>query len=226
MTSTLPFTRRLVAAVSAGFCLLGISAQAATPQTDLIFDVLGPMVCEMPPPSFDISQFRTLAETTPDAPIARGEIGGALSTSFAGGGLYGADAQGGFVVGVQGMLFDGAPELTMLCMILVRLGDTTETAGPVVGEKGLDAAPEGAFLGVFKLVRRAADGQPATFATGTVTGGTARFDRAGEKLTGGVITVEGSYAPADKAESLPFSATIAIPGADNVIRPALRLNRD
>ncbi|MEO3388949.1 hypothetical protein [Mesorhizobium sp. CAU 1741] len=198
---------------------------AVEPQADFVFDALGPVACEIPPAGFDISQFRAYAENKADAHLVRGEIGGTLATSFAGGGLYGADDAGGFVVAVQGMLFDDAPELTMLCMVLVRVGESDDTAGPIVGEVGLDAAADGSFLGVFKLVRRNADGVPATVATGSVESGTASFVMFGGILVDGSIAVEGSYTPQDAAEPLPFSASIAVPRAENVIRPALRLSR-
>ena len=208
------------------FVSFATSAMAVERQADFVFDALGPVACEVPPAGFDISQFRAYAQNTPDAPLVRGEIGGALATSFAGGGLYGADEAGGFVVGVQGMLFDDAPELTMMCMVLVRLGESEETTGPIVGENGLDAAADGSFLGVFKLVRRNADGIPATVATGTVESGTARFGMFDGILVDGSIVVEGSYTLENAPRPLPFSASIAIPRAENVIRPALRLSRN
>ena len=209
----------------ASFCLVaGVTTPtpAIEPQADFVFDALGPAACEMPPAGFDIAQFKALAEGSPEAPIARGEIGGALTTGFAGGGLYGADGEGGFVVGVQGMLLDDSPEPTMLCMVLVRLGDSEATAGPVVGESGLDAAADGAFLGVFKLVQRDGDGMPGTVATGTVETGDAAFQLEGDLLSG-AISIAGSQVNADGPQ--PFSARIEFPRAENVLRPALRLNR-
>lgn len=227
MISALTFTRSLAVAA-----LLGSLAGAAAPalaveaQADFVFDALGPVACEMPPLGFDVSQFRTFAENTPDAPIARGELQGGINTSFAGGGLYGADGEGGFVVGVQGMLFDDGPDLTMLCMVLVRLGQSDDTAGSVVGEDGLDAAPDGSFFGVYKLERRNADGAPETFATGAVESGTASFGMFDGVLVEGSITIEGSYTLAGGDTAQPLSANIQIPRAENVIRPALRLTRN
>lgn len=212
--------------------LLGFLAGAATPvlaveaQAEYVFDALGPVACEIPPPSFDVSQFRTYADNNPDAPIARGELRGTMNMSFAGGGLYGADDEGGFVVGVQGMLFDDSPELTMLCVVLVRLGESGETAGTVVGEKGLDAASDGSFFGVYKLVRRNAGGVPETFATGAVDSGTASFGMFDGVLVDGSITIEGSYTLAGGDNAQPFFASVRIPRAENVIRPALRLTRN
>lgn len=214
------------AAVVGLFVCVATSAAAVEPQHNFVFDALGHAACEMPPPSFDIAQFRGYSENTPDAPIARGELSGGMTTSFAGGGLYGADDAGGFVVGVQGMLFDDAPELTMLCMVLVRLGESGETAGAIVGENGIDAAADGSFLGVFKLVRRNAEGAPETFATGTVESGTASFGMFDGILVEGAITVEGSYTLTDSEEARPLTARITIPRAENVLRPALRLSRN
>lgn len=226
MTFSSSNARRAGAVAAIGFfaCLAGRAA-AIEPQSDFVFEALGPMACEMPPAGFDISQFRTFAENTPDAPITRGQIAGGLATSFAGGGFYGADDQSGFVVGVQGMLFDDAPELTMLCLVLVRLGNTEATAGPIVGEDGLDSASDGSFFGVFKLVQRNADGVAATTASGSVETGTARFEIRDGILVNGTIALEGSLMPAGDGPSRPFSATIDIPRAENVIRPVLRLNR-
>ncbi len=222
----LPMRRARCAVAIAGISLLAVAANAPVlaiePQADFVFDALGPAACEMPPPGFDIARFKALAEGSPDAPIARGEIGGALATGFAGGGLYGADEAGGFVVGVQGMLLDDAPEPTMLCLVLVRLGDGDGTAGPVVGENGLDAAADGAFFGVFKLVQRDADGAPGTVATGIVETGEAAFRRDGDLLSG-AISIQGSQATAGDVQR--FSARIEFPRAENVLRPALRLNR-
>ena len=217
---------RCAAAAVALLASLATSAAAVEPQADFVFDALGPASCEMPPPSFDIAQFRGYAENRPDAPIARGELSGGMATSFAGGGLYGADDAGGFVVGVQGMLFDDAPELTMLCMVLVRLGESGETAGAIVGENGIDAAADGSFLGVFKLVRRNAEGAPETFATGAVESGTASFGMFDGILVEGAITAEGSYTLADSEEARPLTARITIPRAENVLRPALRMTRN
>lgn len=216
-------------AIAVAIALLAFSAgpaRSVEPHADFVFDALGPAACEMPPPSFDISQFRAYADNTPDAPVARGELSGGLTTSFAGGGLYGADEQGGFVIGVQGMLFDDAPELTMLCMVLVRLGDSDGNAGPVVGEAGMDSAGDGSFLGVFKLVQRDAQGAPETFATGTVDTGNASFGMFDGILVEGAISIEGSYTLASGSEARPLSATITIPRAENVLRPALRLSRN
>lgn len=217
---------RCAAAAIALFASLATSAAAVEPQADFVFDALGPASCEMPPPSFDMAQFRGYAKNTPDAPIARGELSGGMTTSFAGGGLYGADDAGGFVVGAQGMLFDDAPELTMLCMVLVRLGESGETAGAIVGENGIDAAADGFFLGVFKLVRRNTEGAPETFATGAVESGTASFGMFDGILVEGAITVEGSYTLTDSEEARPLTARITIPRAENVLRPALRLSRN
>lgn len=218
--------RRAAAATVVALAWLTTSAAAVEPQADLVFDALGPAACEMPPPSFDVSQFRTYAESTPDAPIARGELSGGMTSSFAGGGLYGSDEAGGFVVGVQGMLFDDAPELTMLCMVLVRLGASEETAGSVVGENGIDDAADGSFLGVFKLVRHGAGGAPETFAAGAVESGSVSFGMFDGILVEGVVAVEGSYTLASDSETRPFNASITIPRAENVLRPALRLSRD
>lgn len=201
-------------------------ASQVAPQADFVFDTLGPAACEMPPPGFDISQFRTFVETKPDAPVTKGEISGGLAAGFAGGGLYGTDAGGGLVVGVQGMVFDDAPALTMLCMVLVRLGDSDATSGAIVGEAGMADAPDGAFLGVFKLVQRNDADVPVTLATGTVDGGSVSFDLRDGLLVDGSVTVEGSYRQLPTDEAVPFSARIAIPRAENVLRPALRLARD
>lgn len=216
---------RGAAAVALLACLT-TGAAAVEPQADFVFDALGPAACEMPPPSFEVSQFRAYTENTPDAPIATGELSGGMTASFAGGGLYGADDGGGFVVGVQGMLFDDAPDLTMLCLVLVRLGEIDETAGAIVGENGIDAAADGSFLGVFKLVRRNAEGAPETFATGAVESGTASFGMFDGILVEGAITVEGSYTLTDSEEARPLTARITIPRAESVLRPALRLSRN
>jgi len=218
---------RAIAAIGAVVLCAGAAtpALAVEAQAEFVFDALGPAACEVPPPTFDLSRFRTFADNTPDAPIARGELQGGLDARFAGGGLYGADEGGGFVVGVQGMLFDEGPDLTMLCLVLVRLGETDRTAGPIVGEDGLEGAAVGSFLGVFKLVRRNAEGVAVTFATGAVTSGTASFGLFDGILVDGSITIEGSYAPAGEATARPLSASIRIPRAENVLRPALRLNR-
>ena len=227
MPSVIPRLRAPAALLGLGLCAgLASPVSAVEPQAAYVFDALGPIACEMPPAGFDIAQFRTFAENTPDAPIARGEIAGELSTPFAGGGLYGADDAGGLVVGVQGMLFDDQPELTMLCMVLVRLGDADGTEGPIVGESGMDAASDGAFLGVFKLVRQGPDGMPATYASGTVETGTARFDMVEGMLVDGSIAVEGSYTLAGDGQARPMTASIEVPRAENVIRPALRLSRN
>ncbi len=217
---------RAAAAATGALACLATTAAAVEPQAAFVFDALGPAACEMQPPSFDISQFRAYADSTPDAPIARGELSGGLTGSFAGGGLYGADEQGGFVIGVQGMLFDDAPQLNMLCMVLVRLGESDSNAGPVVGETGIDSAADGSFLGVFKLVRRDAQGAPETFANGTVDTGNASFGMFDGILVEGAISIEGSYTLAGDSETRPFNATIAIPRAKNVLRPALRLSRN
>jgi hypothetical protein len=205
--------RRAAAATVVALAWLTTSAAAVEPQADLVFDALGPAACEMPPPSFD-------------APIAMGELSGGMTSSFAGGGLYGSDEAGGFVVGVQGMLFDDAPELTMLCMVLVRLGASEETAGSVVGENGIDDAADGTFLGVFKLVRHGAGGAPETFAAGAVESGSVSFGMFDCILVEGVVAVEGSYTLASDSETRPFNASITIPRAENVLRPALRLSRN
>lgn len=225
MKYSLRNARRAATAVAL-LASLATSAVAVEPQADFVVEALGPASCEMPPPSFDIAQFRGYAENTPDAPIARGALSGGMTTSFAGGGLYGTDDSGGYVVGVQGMLFDDAPKLTMLCIVLVRLGESDETAGPIVGESGIDAAADGSFLGVFKLVRRNAEGAPETFATGAVENGTARFGMLDGILVEGAITVDGSYILADSEEARPLTARITIPRAENVLRPALRLSRN
>src|SRR5690606_35156581 len=99
-------------------------------------------------------------------------------------------------------------------------------AGPIVGEDGMDAAADGSFLGVFKLVRRNADGAADTFATGAVDGGTASFGLFDGILVEGAITIEGSYTMAGSQEPQPLSARITIPRAENVLRPALRLSRN
>lgn len=226
------FRPRLACGGLAALTLLAATAAQAQPgpqvepQADFVFDTLGPAACDMPPPGFDISQFRNLVESTPDAPVTRGEIAGALTAGFAGGGLYGTDAGGGLVVGVQGMVFDDAPALTMLCMVLVRLGDSDATSGAIVGEDGLAGAPDGAFLGVFKLVQRNDADVPVTLAAGTVDGGTISFDLRDGLLVDGSVTAEGSYRQLASGEALPFSARITIPRAENVLRPALRLARD
>lgn len=218
--------RAAAVAMVGAFACLSATALAVERQADFVFDALGPAACEMPPPSFDTSQFREYAENTPDAPIARGELSGGMTASLAGGGLYGADAAGGFVIGVQGMLFDGDPDLTMLCMVLIRLGESEETAGAVVGENGIDVAADGSFLGVFKLVRRDAQGAPETFAIGTVESGSASFGMFDGILVEGAVTVEGSYTPVDAGDPQPISVSITIPRAENVLRPALRLSRN
>lgn len=205
---------------------LATSALALEPQAPVVFDTLGPAACEMPPPHFDVSAFKTYAETTPDAPIARGKLGGSLTDAFAGGGLYGADEAGGFVVGVQGMLLGDDPALTVLCLVLVRLGEADAFAGAIVGEDRLDGAADGAFLGVFKLVRRNADGMPETLATGSVEGGAASFGMVDGILVDGTVTIEGTITLAADGEVRPITASIAIPRAENVLRPALRLTRD
>jgi hypothetical protein len=205
---------------------LTTSAAAVEPQADFVFGALGPAACEMPPPSFDLSQFRGYAENTPDAPLARGQLSGGLTASLAGGGLYGADEAGGFVVGVQGMLFDDAPDLTMLCMVLIRLGESDETAGAIVGEAGLDAAPDGSFLGVFKLVRRGADGAPDTYADGRIDAGWAQFTIAGDLLVDGSVSLRGVATPRDGTAASPLTFSIHVPVAENVLRPALRLTRN
>ena len=223
---------RLACGGLAALALLAATAvQAQTgsqvaPQADFVFDTLGPAACEMPPPGFDVSQFRAYVESTPDAPVTRGEISGARAGGFAGGGLYGTDAGGGLVVGVQGMMFDDGPTLTMLCMVLVRLGDSDATSGAIVGEAGMADAPDGAFLGVFKLVQRNDADVPVTLASGTVDGGTVSFDLRDGFLVDGSVTIEGSYRQLPTDEALPLSARIAIPRAENVLRPALRLARD
>lgn len=219
---------RLACGGLAALALLAATAVQAQPepQADFVFDTLGPAACEMPPPGFDISQFRNLVESTPDAPVTRGEISGRLTAGFAGGGLYGTDAGGGLVVGIQGMVFDDAPVLTMLCMVLVRLGDSDATSGAIVGEGGLDGAPDGAFLGVFKLVQRNDADVPVTLATGSVESGAISFDLREGFLVDGSVTLEGSYRQLASDEAQPFSARIAIPRAENVLRPALRLARD
>jgi hypothetical protein len=221
--------RRRYAAAFGLFCLgaaLAPPGLASEPQAGFVFDTLGPAACEMPPASFDLSQFRAYAEATPDAPIARGEIAGSPAIPFAGGGLYGADDGGGFVVGVQGMLFDDGPQLTMLCLVLVRLGDSDETAGTVVGEDGLDAAPDGSFLGVFKLVRRSADGASTTHADGRIERGSAQFTIAGGLLIDGSVSIEGVATPLDGTPASALTFSIQVPVAENVLRPALRLTRN
>ena len=227
MRRSLPNARYGATGIAIGLsAALATSALALEPQAPIVFDTLGPAACDMPPPSFDISAFRTYAETTPDAPIARGELGGSLTGAFAGGGLYGADEAGGFVVGVQGMLLGDEPALTMLCLVLVRLGEAEAFAGAVVGEDGLDDAADGAFLGVFKLVRRNADGVPETIATGSVEGGAASFGMVDGILVEGAVTIEGTLTLATDGEVRPIAASVAIPRAENVLRPALRLTRD
>lgn len=226
------FRLRLACGGLAALALLAATAVQAQPgsrvepQADFVFGALGPAACEMPPPGFDISQFRTFVESTPDAPVTRGEISGARAAGFAGGGLFGTDAGGGLVVGVQGMMFDDAPALTMLCMVLVRLGESDATSGAIVGEAGMADAPDGAFLGVFKLVQRTDADVPVTLASGTVESGTVSFDLRDGLLVDGSVTVEGSYRQLPTDEALPFAARIAIPRAENVLRPALRLARD
>jgi hypothetical protein len=214
------------AATTVGFlALLATGPAAIASQADFVFDALGPAACEVPPPSFDIAQFRAFADGNPDAPIARGEIGGTMETAFAGGGLYGADEAGGFVVGVQGMLLDDAADLTMLCLVLTRLGDSDEKAGAIVGEAGMGAAVDGSFLGVFKLVRRDADGRAATYASGTVERGEASFGMFDGILVEGKITIDGAYTLVGSEEARPLTARITIPRAENVLSPALILSR-
>jgi hypothetical protein len=124
------------------------------------------------------------------------------------------------------MLFDDGPQLTMLCLVLVRLGDSDETAGTVVGEDGLDAAPDGSFLGVFKLVRRGVDDAPATYADGRIERGSAQFTIAGGLLIDGSVSIEGVATPLDGTPASALTFSIQVPVAENVLRPALRLTRN
>jgi len=214
----------------AGTVIIGPgTVHALDAQNDFVFDVLGSIVCELPPPSFDISQFRAYATNTPEAPLARGEIVGAFDAAFAGGALYGTDKGGGYVVGVQGMLLDGDPELRMLCLVFVRLGAfdaQAEITAAIIGEDGLDAASDGDFLGVFKIVRRNAEGESETVGAGRVQSGTARIQSIEGGSIAGTISMEGTHTTIGGGQEVPFSATVAFPAAQNVIRPALRLNRN
>ena len=227
--------RQRLRTIAAAALLAGATVPAAATATTVagqaafVFDRLGPIACELPPTGFDLSGFRRMVKGDPDAPLARGQIGGALEAEFAGGGLYGADPGGGYVVSIQGMLLDDGPQLTMLCLVLVRLGPSGgpgPAAGPIVGEDGLDAAADGAFLGVFKLVRRDAAGRPETFAEGRVTGGRAAFERVEGDIIAGSVSVEGEMASAGTPAARPFTARIQVPRAERVIRPALRLQRN
>jgi hypothetical protein len=204
------------------------SAHPVDEQANFVFDTLGPIACELPPPNFDISPFRALADSQ-DTPLAIGEISGALDARIAGGVLYGADAGGGHVVNFQGMLLDDDPELRMLCLVLVRLGEfdaQAELAAAIVGEEGLDAASDGDFLGVLKIVRRDVQGNPEVLRAGRVDGGSARMDAPRDGSMAGTISIQGRFTMAGLEDVQPFASTMTFPFAQDAIRPALRLTRN
>ncbi|WP_439603876.1 hypothetical protein [Shinella sp.] len=227
MTTRRPF-RRLSRWYIGVLAALGCAVQvtASQSQGDLVFDMLGSAACELPPPGFDARRLVRIAAEDPDAAIAQGRIEGALSSSFVGGGAYGNDDAGGFVLSVQGATIDPGGDAPMLCLALVRLGTSTALSGTIVGEDRIASAPDGAFLGMFRLIWIDADGKPAIVATGRVDHGRLRLVKDDAGLVSGTVTMAGSFLMPGDDEHLPLTASITVPNAENVIRPALRLRRD
>jgi hypothetical protein len=230
---------KAAAALCAALMLSGqTAAETVPPQADLLFDLAGPAACEVPPASFDATAFAAMAQST-DPARSRGQLTGAINARLIGLATYGKSAQGGLAVGFQGGYVTDDKRVALFCALLVRVGppDLPLGASQVVGEPGLANAPDGTFLGVFKIVSRDSAGTVVTLAAGEVKHGTLSLSQAdpvslaaakappGEYLSGhlmleGVVRAANSSAPA-RAVRLEASLPIAI----NAIHRVPKLQR-
>lgn len=219
--------RTLMFSACAALALAGCAQAEDRPSiAEFIFEQLGPQSCDLMPAEMTGPRLREITAANPDAPVARGTLRGGLDGEFFGGSVFGADAEGGLVVGVQGAMV-AAPDdaVSYLCLVTVSLGngmtDGTELA--IVPEADMDAASDGNLIAAYQIWDRNEAGDPRRLAIGTASSGTAKLalNEAGQ-LTGTIDVVLAN--PSGGSDDL--STTLTVPAAENIISPVPRLTRD
>lgn len=219
--------RTLMFSACAALALAGCAQAEDRPSiAEFIFEQLGPQSCELMPAEMTGPRLREITAANPEAPVARGTLSGGLDGEFFGGSVFGADAEGGLVVGVQGAMVAAPDEaVSYLCLVTVALGngvtDGSEVA--IVPEADMDAASDGSLIAAYQIWDRDDAGDPRRLAISTALSGTARLALNGVGQLSGSIDVELAN-PSGGSDSL--SATLTVPAAENIISPVLRLKRD
>jgi hypothetical protein len=229
-------------AISLSLMLLLLNAQATAetvpPQADLLFDLAGPAACELPPASFGAEAFAAVAQST-DPARSRGQLTGAINANLTGLATYGRSAQGGLAVGFQGGYVSDDNRVALLCALMVRVGPPNMPLGEslVVGEAGLASAPDGAFLGVFKIITRDSAGGVASLAKGEVKQGKLMVSQAdpavvsaakappAEYLAGKLVFDGVLLQAGTKVQGKAFRLEATMPIAINAIRRLPQLKR-
>lgn len=219
--------RTLMFSVCAALALAGCAQAEDRPSiAEFIFEQLGPQSCELMPAEMTGPRLREITAANPEAPVARGEFSGGLEGEFFGGSVFGADAEGGLVVGVQGAMV-AAPDdaVSYLCLVTVSLGNgmTDGTELVIVPEADMDAASDINLIAAYQTWDRNEAGDPRRLAIGMASSGTAKLalNEAGQ-LTGMIDVVLGH--PSGGSDDL--SATLTVPAAENIISPVPRLTRE
>lgn len=222
--------RTLMLFAFAALALAGCAEAESEPSiAELVFETLGPQSCELMPAELDGPRLRAITAENPGAPVARGTLSGGLEGEFFGGGVYGADAEGGLIVGVQGAMV-AAPDdaVSFLCLLVVALGPASPdgTEGEIVPQAEMDSAAEGSFIAPYQIWDRDEAGVPQRLAIGTAASGAAQFTRNEVGQLSGTINVELVNPWGKGAELPPISAALTLPSAENIISPVPRLARD
>ncbi|MFN3609263.1 MAG: hypothetical protein ACK4Y9_09380 [Hyphomonas sp.] len=222
--------RTLMFSAWAALALAGCAQAENRPSiAEFIFDQLGPQSCDLMPAEMTGPRLREITAANPEAPVARGEFRGGLEGEFFGGSVFGADAEGGLVVGVQGAIV-AAPDdaVSYLCLVTVTLGDGVANGSdvPVVPEADMDAANDGSLIAAYQIWDRDDAGNPRRLAISTASSGTARLalNEAGQMT--GSIDVELANPSGGSNGLEPLNVTLTIPAAENIISPVIRLRRD
>ena len=218
--------RTLMLSAFAVLALAGCAEAESEPSiAGFVFDQLGAQSCELMPLEMDGPRLRAITAENPDAPVAQGTLTGGLEGAFFGGGVYGADAEGSLIVGVQGAMVSAADDSVQhLCLLAVSLGPVSPDGADaaIVPEADMDTAAEGSFIAPYQIWKRDEAGAPRRLAIGTASTGTARFALNAAGQLSGTLEVELSQ---DGAEALPLTATLTLPLAENIISPVPRLKK-
>ena len=192
---------------------------------EFVFEQLGPQSCELMPQEMNGPRLRAITTENPDAPVARGPISGELEGEFFGGGVFGADADGHIVVGMQGAMVESDDDsIKHLCLLIVSLGGVSPSteSGKIVPEQQMDEAPAASFVAPYQIWDRDEAGVPRRLAIGTASDGSIEYTLNDAGQLSGTVSVHLSSLSGPGE----IDATLTLPAAENVISPLPRLSRE